>query len=403
MRNYLLSAILLLSFFEACKKSAGPPGPVITGFAPSQGAPGILVTISGNFDSTMQQLSVQFNGIPAQVYSVSGSGISVIVPTGVTTGKITVQINGVSTTTDSDFVVLSGKWAQEAHPTLEPTFSSQRWLGIGFAIGNYGYMGLGTNDGVDYGDLYQYDPKTNTWTRKASLGLGMESLTGMVINNKAYVGIGFTRGQTVDSLTNRLFEYDPVADAWTRKADFPGPKRMNAFAVSVGGKGYVGLGYGSGNTNLYDVWQYDPSADVWTQKSNFPASGNYPNYVVAFSPDNQLAYVEGAGDDGSSIDVTTKLFWRYNPATDTWTQMQNLPGGEMLFPSAMVVNGNGYILGGGEECWMYNAASDTWTQQAFYGDRIAGSAFGVNGRGYFGMGAQGYSALPYLDFWQFTP
>jgi N-acetylneuraminic acid mutarotase len=178
---------------------------------------------------------------------------------------------------------------------------------------------------------------------------------------------------------------------------------MNAFAVSIGGKGYVGLGYGSGNTNLYDVWQYDPAADAWMQKSNFPSGGAYPNYVVAFSPDNQLAYVEGAGDKETAIDLTTKLLWRYNPATDAWAQMNDLPGSEMLFPSAMVVNATGYIVGGGQECWMYNAAADTWTQKAYYGERLAGSAFGLNGKGYFGMGEQSYSILPYLDLWQFTP
>jgi N-acetylneuraminic acid mutarotase len=402
MRNCLLSVFLFFLCFAACKKSAGPPRPVIAGFSPSQGAPGILVTITGNFDSTMQELEVQFNGLPAQLYSASGSSINVIAPAGVTTGKITVSIDGRTSTTDSDFAVLSGKWLQMSHVT-NPLVSYQRWLGIGFAIGDYGYIGFGTDNGTDYGDLYQYDPKSNSWTQKTSLGLGMESLAAMVIDNKAYVGIGLTRGQTVDSCTNQFFEYDPVADTWTRKADFPGPKRMNAFAVSAGGKGYIGLGYGSGNTDLYDLWQYDPSSDAWTRKSNFPTGSGYPNYAVAFSPDNQLAFVEGAGEKAAAVDLTTKLLWRYNPATDKWTQMHNLPGGEMLFPSAMVVNGNGYILGGGEECWRYNAAGDAWTQEAFYGDRFGGSAFGIDGKGYFGIGEQGYSVLPYLDFWQFTP
>jgi putative ABC transport system permease protein len=35
--------------------------------------------------------------------------------------------------------------------------------------------------------------------------------------------------------------------------------------------------------------------------------------------------------------------------------------------------------------------------------RVAGSAFAINGKGYFGMGEDQYSSLPYLDLWQFTP
>src|SRR6185312_4477606 len=160
-----------------------------------------------------------------------------------TTGKITLTLNNQSATSDSDFVVLAGSWTEKAHLPPGPNSTINRRLGIGFAIGNYGYMGFGTDNGSDYSDLWQYDPATNSWTQKASLGIGMEDLVSMVIDGKAYVGIGKSRD--LAAYTNQFYAYDPSTDTWTRKADFPGGAREGAFAFSVGGMGYVGLGWGS--------------------------------------------------------------------------------------------------------------------------------------------------------------
>ncbi|HVS97069.1 MAG TPA: kelch repeat-containing protein [Puia sp.] len=407
MRNQLPLAILICVCLAACTKNTGPTRPVITGFSPAKGAAGTTVTIHGHFDTTMQPLAVAFNGAQAQLFSSSDSQLVVIAPAGVTTGKIKVTENNLSTASDSNFFVLAGTWTQMMHIPQPANTSYQRWLGVGFAIGNYGYMGFGTDNGGDYSDLYQYDPLSNTWTQKKSLGLGIDDLVSLVIANKAYVGIGKSRDLSIN--TQQFYQYDPSTDTWTRKADFPGAGRQAAFAFSIGGIGYVALGDGSPSPgapygNYYDVWQYDPSTDTWTRKADFPTGNAYPNYGAAFSPDDRYGYVVGGGDlPSGSVNTAVAVVWRYDPATDKWTQMHNLPTTGMLFASAMVLNGTAYILGGGQECWRYDAASDSWTQVAFFGTRMGGSAFAINGKGYFGMGEQYFSHLPYKDLWQFTP
>src|ERR1700683_3256055 len=163
MRTPLLITILLFFCLAACKKSAGLRGPLITNFLPGKGAAGTAVTIYGHFDSTVTQLAVSFNGDQAKIYSANDSEIVVIAPDGVTTGTIKVTVNNLSSTTDSAFVVLAGTWTQMAPLPLGPNASIDRGLGIGFAIGNYGYIGFGTDNGSDYSDLYQYDPSSNSW------------------------------------------------------------------------------------------------------------------------------------------------------------------------------------------------------------------------------------------------
>ena len=44
-----------------------------------------------------------------------------------------------------------------------------RSAGSAFAIGNYGFVGFGTDGSTKYNDLWRYDPVANSWTQVASL------------------------------------------------------------------------------------------------------------------------------------------------------------------------------------------------------------------------------------------
>jgi len=69
--------------------------PVITRVTPLAGSPATVVTIEGeNFDARLQDVSVQFSGVSAQVVSVTPALVTAIVPYGATTGPITVNVAG---------------------------------------------------------------------------------------------------------------------------------------------------------------------------------------------------------------------------------------------------------------------------------------------------------------------
>jgi hypothetical protein len=69
--------------------------PIITGLAPFSGPPTTSVVIEGeNFDSRMQNMTVQFNGLPARVVSSTSKSVTAIVPFGVTTGPVSVSVFG---------------------------------------------------------------------------------------------------------------------------------------------------------------------------------------------------------------------------------------------------------------------------------------------------------------------
>ena len=80
--------------------------PTISSFSPSSGTAGTSVTITGeNFSTTAASNSVAFNGTSATVTSAKSTEIVATVPSGATTGRISVTVNNLTATSSSDFTV----------------------------------------------------------------------------------------------------------------------------------------------------------------------------------------------------------------------------------------------------------------------------------------------------------
>ena len=85
------------------------PAPIsISGFAPTSGPVGTMVTISGaGFSPTAAGNRVTFNGVVAPAVAATGTKLTVAVPSGATTGKIAVTVAGNSAVSTQDFVVMA--------------------------------------------------------------------------------------------------------------------------------------------------------------------------------------------------------------------------------------------------------------------------------------------------------
>lgn len=80
--------------------------PYISSFSPISGEVGDAVIISGiNFNTTPSNNFVSFNGIPAIVTAASETSLTVIVPNGATTGKISVAVGCGLVTGAEDFTI----------------------------------------------------------------------------------------------------------------------------------------------------------------------------------------------------------------------------------------------------------------------------------------------------------
>ncbi|GAB3918973.1 kelch repeat-containing protein [Larkinella terrae] len=109
---------------------------------------------------------------------------------------------------------------------------------------------------------------TFTQTERAPLPEPPGTLATFSIRNIGYV-VNQRLGQPI-----RLWAYDPVADKWTRRADFPGPARQRGTGFALARNGYFGLGLTADGQGLRDLWQYDPGTDRWQYVTEYPGQGN---------------------------------------------------------------------------------------------------------------------------------
>lgn len=265
---------------------------------------------------------------------------------------------------------------------------TKRVYSFSFSIGGKGYVGCGIDTfsaDANKDDFWEYDPIFNTWTQKANFGGGPRYLSrGFSIGGKGYVTCGY------DSATcyTDLWEYNPLTDTWIKKANFPGIEREDPVAFAIGNKGYVGLG-----DIANDFWEYDPLSNTWTMKDSL--SGIYLDEGIGISIGNKGYVGFGEVSNGNSM-------WEYDPVTNNWAQKSNLPGAPRDETAGFSIGTFGYIVTGADplpfknDCWEYNPVSDSWTQKANFGGTPRGGAIGFN------IGNKGYIGLGLDSFWNFT-
>jgi hypothetical protein len=122
--------------------------PAITDFTPESGQIGDTVTINGtNFSTTPANNTVKFNGTVAVVTNSSASQITITVPEGASTGKITVAVGGNTATSSSDFTIVEpinlpvfgGQYKDENGNTMPCYWIGQERVSLPIGTSTYGY------------------------------------------------------------------------------------------------------------------------------------------------------------------------------------------------------------------------------------------------------------------------
>lgn len=251
----------------------------------------------------------------------------------------TVVIPTIFTSCNDSDVTLMGNWVEKAF--FE---GRQRADGASFAIGNFGYFGMGKDDDGYLTDFWKYDPSIN---------------------------------------------------AWSQVADFPGTARSYNVSVGNGSKGYVGLGY-DGNNDLADFWEYDGASNNWNKIADF--EGGARRYATAFAIGSDIYVGTGTMDDDK---VYTNDFYKYDGSS--WSKITTLSGEKRRKANAVSLNGIGYVISGYHnstlsDFWSYDPSTQVWTKLTSLTDADTGnseiprynaSTFAVNGKLYIVAGSTG--------------
>ena len=306
-------------------------------------------------------------------------------------------------------------WTQKANFP-----GTQRGNAVGFTIGHKGYIGTGgqsnySNSGAPvYRDFYEYNPASDTWTEKDSLGgSARQCAVGFSSNGKGYIGTGVTDLNTGAGMSD-LWEYDTTANTWTQKAAFSGGARFNATAMATGSAAY--LSSGGTNTNTYtDLWKYDPIANSWSQKANFP--GYERQMAIGFCLGDScymgLGFGSALGQGGGNADGTYNDLWRYDTLSNSWSNL--VPNGKATYePMSFSLGSSGYVLTSDSflnihtqvlDLWRFDQNTGAWTQMANFpaGNLSYAASFGIGRYGYIVSGRPRASAtLHYLrQVWQY--
>lgn len=201
-----------------------------------------------------------------------------------------------------------------------------------------------------------YDALTNRWHRAADMLTPRIAPKAAVFSTDIYVFGGYTRMALRNELRKKIVYtktvevYDARTDTWIKKPDMPTLRRSFGTAV-VDGEIYI-IGGSVHNkqlgkqvsTGLVEV--YDPLTNRWEQRADMPTKRGFINVAVV---DDKIYVIGGfillEQGLGLPVDRFSKRIEEYNPKTNTWRRLPDIPMFKYDF-STVVVDDEIYTIGG---------------------------------------------------------
>ncbi len=235
-----------------------------------------------------------------------------------------------------------------------------------------------------------YNPRSNTWSSKASLPSPRQSADGAaVLGGLLYLPGGMNAS---DVLTKTLYAYNPSTNTWISRAAMPVSSGCGG-SRTISGKLYVFTGCtGAAGTTAGLLHRYDPGANSWTPLRSAPRAHRYPAVGVI---NGKLYVAGGVGASGSSLGTLDV----YDPVTNTW-QTKSAMSTARRGAAGAVVNGMLYVIGGRDNSGLYlgtveayNPATNFWVRKTSLPPARSGLAAAVQDGLIFAIGGRNGAAL----------
>ena len=204
----------------------------------------------------------------------------------------------------------AGAWAAVA-PMGVPRVSAKAASlnGLLFVAGGY------DDDGVELRSVERYSPASDTWEAVASMTLARHRHQLVALGGFLYAIGGWSRGARVATAEC----YDPAANTWAPIASMASARSSFA-AAAMGGFLYVtgGVGGPAGGPRvvLRRCERYDPASNTWSRIADLPEPRR--GHALACL-DGSLYAVGGRAVDGGP--PSTFPPWRYDATADAWVEV----------------------------------------------------------------------------------
>ncbi|MBI4419300.1 MAG: hypothetical protein HY560_00600, partial [Gemmatimonadetes bacterium] len=240
----------------------------------------------------------------------------------------------------------------------------------------------GWNDIQSYqAHVERYDPAGDQWLTVAPLPRAQSGHAAAQAGGLIYLVGGFDG-------TNPLATaqvYDPVADSWDALPPMSLARDEVAAAAGEDGRIYVFGGYREDPgtvTNTGEV--FDPSTGGWSPIAPMPAARF--DHAAVLGRNGEIYVFGGLVDPATGVSESTA--WAYNPKTNSWRTLANLPAPRSALAAAVNGLGLAYAIGGDVDgvpvntTFRYDPVADRWTQVASMGTprQGLGAATAADGR-----------------------
>ena len=244
----------------------------------------------------------------------------------------------------------------------------------------------------------RYNPGTDSWTSTGVSGDAMQRAEHTAVWTGSEMIIWGGRNNTTSFLSNG-YRYEPVGDTWTILPGSALAARDNHTAVWTGSEMIIWGGNTTGTTATATGARFNPAgAGTWTTMST--AGPAVSDHTAVWT--DSLMLVFGGQNNSTTYSADLRS---YNPASNTWTDLPDLPGSAARSRHVAVWTGTEMIVHGGyrnwatnshrvfADGWRYNPTSSTWTPIATDADIGARERHRADwtGEGMFILGGLGFS------------
>ena len=199
-----------------------------------------------------------------------------------------------------------------------------------------------------------YDIASDRWQLGPELPQPNNHGMAAAVNGKVYlIGGQFTDDQEGATALNAVYELDPATGTWAEKARMP-TARSGGVAVVHDGKIYVA---GGRVPRGHDFAVYDPAADRWEVLPNLPSQRNH---ITGAAINGRIHIVGGRLGNGLSP-LKSDANEVFDPATRAWTTAAPMLSGR----SGM----NGVVAKGCFHVWGGEAPTGMTPQHEYYDPR----------------------------------
>jgi hypothetical protein len=223
----------------------------------------------------------------------------------------------------------------------------------------------------------------NTWQQGAPSSpiAGRGEFAWVWTGSKMIIWGGYTGIGTDIQYVNSGGSYDPAADTWSPVTTNGAPCPREAHSAVWTGTEMIiwgGQSYDSSFHFFNDGGRYDPAANTWSAvaTNNAPAARRY--HTAVWTGTEMIVWGGGYWDAGTFSEHDYNDCWRYNPVSNSWSQITPTAALAPRIRHSAVWTGSEMIVWGGynngasgfNDGARYSPATGTWTPTATTGAPI---------------------------------